>query len=126
MIYQETYQDRQNKLCARNLRKHMTKEERHLWFDFLQQYPVRILRQKTIEGYIVDFYCAKAKLIIEVDGSQHCEEDSKVYDEIRTGKLENLGLKVIRISNFDVWLRFESVKEEIHKNIQERIKNRDP
>ena len=122
MAYYETQQDKQNKNFAKALRKHMTREERHLWFDFLRDYPIKILRQKRIAGYIVDFYCAKAKLVIEIDGSQHCEEQDKKYDELRTRKLESLGLKVIRISNFDVWLKFTPVKEWIHKVIQERIK----
>ena len=123
MTYYESLQDKQNKNFAKALRKHMTNEERHLWFDFLRNYPVRILRQKRIAGYIVDFYCAKAKLVIEIDGSQHCEDHEKIYDEKRTRELENLGLKVIRISNFDVWLNFDPVREWIHNVIQERIKN---
>ncbi len=69
---------------AKKLRKNMTKEERHLWYDFLRQYPVRFLRQKVIDNYIVDFYCAKAKLVIELDGGQHYEESIQRYDKIRT------------------------------------------
>ena len=58
---------------AKNLRKNMTNEERHLWYEFLRDYPLRFSRQKILGKYIVDFYCAKAKLVIEVDGSQHFE-----------------------------------------------------
>ena len=69
------------------LRKNMTKEERHLWYDFLRDYPVRFLRQKVIDNYIVDFYCSKARLIIELDGSQHYESQIiLVKDRIRTEK----------------------------------------
>lgn len=71
------------------LRKNMTKEERHLWYDFLRDYPVRFLRQKVIDNYIVDFYCSKARLLIELDGSQHYESQIiLVKDKIRTEKLE--------------------------------------
>ena len=69
---------------ARQLRKEMTKEERHLWYDFLRQYPVRFYRQKILGKYIADFYCAKAGLVVELDGSQHYEEKQKEIDEKRT------------------------------------------
>ncbi len=72
---------------ARRLRKGMTKEERRLWYDFLREYPIRFLRPKVIDDYIVDFYCAKAGLIIELDGSQHYEEAGRQYDGIRTERL---------------------------------------
>ena len=68
---------------ARELRQNMTREERHLWYDFLKNYPVRFLRQKVIDGYIVDFYCASAKIAIELDGSQHYTDEGRVYDEER-------------------------------------------
>ena len=69
---------------ARKLRKNMTKEERHLWYDFLKNYPVRFLRQKVIDTYIADFYCHRARLIIELDGSQHYSETGLLKDKIRT------------------------------------------
>ena len=68
---------------AKKLRKNMTKEERHLWYDFLKQLPVTVHRQKTIGNYIVDFYIAEAKLVIELDGSQHFEEEGQKKDESR-------------------------------------------
>ena len=68
---------------AKNLRKNMTKEERHIWYDFLRDYPVRFLRQKVIDNYIVDFYCHKARLIIELDGSQHYNEKEQIKDQNR-------------------------------------------
>ena len=74
---------------AKLLRKNMTKEERHLWYDFLRSYPVRFLRQKVIDNYIVGFYCSKARLIIELDGSQHYKGDGKIKDKIRTEKIES-------------------------------------
>ena len=74
---------------AKILRKSMTKEERHLWYDFLRDYPLRFLRQKVIDQYIVDFYCHKARLIIELDGSQHFEEEGITKDKIRTEHIEN-------------------------------------
>ena len=73
---------------ARLLRKNMTKEEKHLWYDFLKDYPVRFLRQKVIDSYIVDFYCHSARLIIELDGSQHYEEKGLIKDKIRTSKAD--------------------------------------
>ena len=84
---------------AKMLRKNMTKEEKHLWYDFLRTYPVRFLRQKVIGKYIVDFYCAKAKLVVELDGSGHFTEEGKQYDAERTAFLEEYGLTVLRISN---------------------------
>lgn len=79
---------------AKQLRKEMTKEERHLWYDFLRSYPVRFSRQKVLGKYIVDFYSAEAKLIIELDGSQHYERDHMAKDAERTAFLEGYGLKV--------------------------------
>ena len=94
---------------AKELRKNMTKEERHLWYDFLKTYPVRFLRQKVLGRYIADFYCAKANVVIELDGSQHYEDEDLVNDKKRTEYLEQYGIKVIRISNLDVLKNFEGV-----------------
>ena len=87
---------------ARALRKNMTKEERHLWYDFLRNYPIRFLRQKVIDHYIVDFYCHEARLIIELDGSQHYEKEGLLKDKIRTEQIENRGLTVF-VSTL-IWL----------------------
>lgn len=106
---------------AKRLRHQMTKEECHLWFDFLKGYPIRIMRQKIIAGYIVDFYCAKAFLAIELDGSQHYEPKEQMRDLERSRKIEAYGVKVIRFTNLDVWRDFEAVKESIHDEIQSRI-----
>ena len=107
--------------AAKALRKHMTPEERHLWYDFLRGYPVRILRQRPIGPYIVDFYCAAAKLVIELDGSQHYEPEGQERDAERTAFLEQYGLKVIRISNRDVNRNFNGVSELLHREIQSRL-----
>ena len=98
---------------ARTLRKNMTKEERHLWYDFLREYPVRFLRQKVIDHYIVDFYCHDARLIVELDGSQHYDTVIKKQDLYRTQYLESRNLKVIRIPNNEVNQNFRGVCEYI-------------
>ena len=94
---------------AKQLRGEMTKEERHLWYDFLRTYPIRFSRQKVLGRYIVDFYSAKAKLVIELDGSQHYETDRVEKDAERTAFLNGYGLQVIRIPNHEVNENFEGV-----------------
>lgn len=106
---------------AKELRKNMTNEEKILWYQFLRNYPIRILRQKVIDNYIVDFYCAKAKLIIEFDGSQHYSPDGKIYDKIRTEFFEERNLKIIRIPNIQVTNNFEGICNYIDKIIKESI-----
>ena len=91
----------------------MTKEERHLWYDFLRTYSVRFLRQKDIDNYIADFYCHEARLVIELDGSQHYEENGLLKDSVRTAKIESRGLTVIRIPNNAVMQNFRGVCEYI-------------
>ena len=93
----------------------MTKEERHLWYDFLRQLPTTFNRQKVIGPYIVDFYCASAKLVIELDGSQHYEENGIVSDQKRDLFLSDLGLRILRYSNADVNRNFTGVCEDILK-----------
>lgn len=95
------------------LRKNMTKEERHLWYDYLRNYPVRFSRQKVLGKYIADFYCAEANLVIELDGSEHYTEESKQYDEQRTAFLNEYGITVIRVLNSDIHKRFRSVCDHI-------------
>jgi very-short-patch-repair endonuclease len=103
---------------ARLLRKNMTKEERHLWYDFLRFYPVRFLRQKVIDHYVVDFYCHAAKLIIEVDGSQHFSEQGMSADALRTEHIEARNLTVIRIPNNAISTNFEGVCAYIDQYIK--------
>ncbi len=107
---------------ARTLRKNMTKEERHLWHDFLKRYPVRFLRQKVIDNYIVDFYCHSARLIIELDGSQHYEEKGLLKDQIRTERIEKRNLTVIRIPNNEVNKIFEEVCMYIDNAVKESLR----
>ena len=102
---------------AKTLRKNMTKEERHLWYDFLKTLTVTVNRQKVIGNYIVDFYIASAKIVIELDGSQHYEEKSVENDAKRDAFLNGLGIKVLRYSNLDINQGFESVCEDILKGI---------
>ena len=104
---------------ARTLRKNMTKEERHLWYDFLKSYPIRFLRQKVIDNYIVDFYCHSARLIIELDGSQHYEEKGLLKDNIRTEIIEQRNLTVIRIPNNEVNRNFDGVCMYIDNAVKE-------
>ena len=99
----------------------MTKEERHLWYDFLRNYPVKVLRQKIIGDYIVDFYCAAAKIIIELDGSQHYEEATIEKDRIRTEFLEKYGLEILRIPNNEINYNFSNVCEYIDMKIKSKI-----
>ena len=102
---------------ARILRKNMTKEERHLWYDFLKSLPVTVNRQKVIGSYIIDFYIASSKIVIEIDGSQHYEDVGMESDKKRDEFLKSLGIRVLRYSNSDVNQRFEGVCEDILNNI---------
>lgn len=102
---------------AKTLRKNMTKEERHLWYDFLKNLPITINRQKVIKNYIVDFYIASFKIVIELDGSQHYENSGIESDMIRDEFFYSLGIKVLRYSNLDINQKFESVCQDILNNI---------
>ena len=106
---------------AKRLRREMTKEERHLWYDFLKIYPMQFKRQFPIGSYIVDFYCDKAKLVLEIDGSQHCDPEAVEYDRKRTAFLEEKGLYVFRISNLDVMRNFRGVCEAVDMAVRDRL-----
>ena len=110
---------------AKELRKHMTRHESHLWYDYLRSYPVRFQRQKTIYHYIADFYCSAAKLIIELDGHQHESDDAKEYDHIRTQAFESAGISVIRFKNEDITNHFPTVCRAIDEAVQQRL-NQNP
>ncbi len=99
----------------------MTKEENRLWYDFLRFYPTRFLRQKVIDNFIVDFYCHKARLIIELDGSQHYEAKGLLKDKIRTEKIESRNLTVIRIPNNEINNNFNGVCEYIDLLIKQSL-----
>lgn len=100
---------------AQKLRREMTKEERHLWYDFLKGLPITFNRQKVIGKYIADFYCASAKIIIELDGSQHYEEKMQQNDKKRDDYFSELGIRVLRYSNYDINKNFDAVCEDILK-----------
>ena len=106
---------------AKQLRKEMTREERHLWYDFLRSYPVRFSRQKVRGKYIADFYSAEAKLVIELDGSQHYEDRNIKNDADRTAFLEGYGLRVIRIPNNEVGRNFRGVCEYIDTAVRQSL-----
>lgn len=106
---------------AKHLRKSMTDEEKHLWYDFLRTYPVRFIRQKIIDGYIVDFYCAKAKIVIELDGSQHGEEENLLKDSVRDSELLKYDIKVIRIPNYEIWKNFTGVCDHIDSIVKQSL-----
>ena len=97
------------KANAQKLRRDMTRQERHLWYDYLKSCPARFRRQKQFGYYIVDFYCAECGLVVEIDGSQHYDPEEKMRDGTRTAYLNSLGLTVMRFSNYDVDVHFEAV-----------------
>ena len=101
--------NKNNIVLAKQLRKNATPEENKLWYDFLSKYEIRFQRQKAIDDFIADFYCHKAKLVIEIDGSQHYTEEGKEHDEFRTEILEGYDLKVIRFKNSDINKNFYGV-----------------
>lgn len=106
---------------ARELRRNMTKEERHLWYDFLREYPIPFSRQKVLGRYIADFYCAKAKLVIELDGSQHYEPDGMTKDADRTSFLAGYGLTVIRIPNNEINQNFDGVCSYVDQAVKRSL-----
>ena len=106
---------------ARLLRREMTKEEKHLWYDFLSKYPLRFTRQKIIAKYIADFYCAKAKLVIELDGGQHRTPECREYDGNRTQFFQQYGLVVLRIPNKEITQNFDGMCRYIDSVIKRRL-----
>ena len=102
---------------AQKLRREMTKQERHLWYDFLKKLPVNINRQKVFGKYILDFYCSKAKVAIELDGSQHYEEKGMESDKERDLYLKEHGITVLRYSNYEVDQKFEGVCADIWEHL---------
>jgi len=113
--------NRKNIILAKNLRKNATPEENHLWYDFLSKYEVRFQRQKAIDNFIADFYCHKAKLVIEIDGSQHYTVAGIKRDEFRTEILEEYNLQVIRFTNDQINQNFKGVCEYIDMVVKKSI-----
>ena len=105
---------------AKELRRNATPQENHLWYDFLRSYPVRFQRQKVIDSYIADFYCHAARLVVEIDGSQHFEPEGMSYDEARTAALEKHGLSVLRFSNAEINTQFAAVCQAIDNAVHGR------
>ncbi|MBQ8134006.1 MAG: endonuclease domain-containing protein [Clostridia bacterium] len=106
---------------AKDLRKNMTPQERKLWYRYLKNYGIKFYRQRSISRYIADFYCRKAKLVIELDGSQHYTPDGIEYDTLRTEIINMYGIKVLRFSNFDIDCNFNAVCKQIDEIVRERI-----
>ena len=106
---------------AQKLRRTMTKEERHLWYDFLCNYPTKFVKQKVVDDYILDFYCSQAKLALELDGSQHYEKEYLLKDTIRTQQLNQYGITVYRIPNNIVFTRFRELCEHIDHLVKEAV-----
>ena len=103
---------------AKDLRNNMTKEEKHLWYDFLKNHEYRFSRQKVLGKYIADFYSAELNLVIELDGSEHYTPEAKEYDKARTEFLEEYGIKVVRVNNMEVNKNFRGVCAYIDKIIE--------
>ena len=110
--------NRANIPLAKALRKNMTPWERKLWYDFLRSYPLRFQRQKAIGNYIADFYCAKARLVIELDGGGHYTAEQEKKDAVRTKDLEAMNLSVLRICNADIDRNFSGVCEYIDLTVK--------
>ena len=106
---------------AKDLRNNATRQENHLWYDFLRTYPIRFQRQKSIDEFIVDFYCHKEGLVIELDGSQHYTDEGIINDEKRTQVLNKHNLEVLRFSNLDIDKNFIGVCTIIEEKIKENM-----
>ena len=107
---------------ARILRRNMTRHEKHLWYDFLRYYPIKIYKQRIIDNYVADFYCHSARLVIELDGSGHYSVKGRMYDQERSTVFEKYGILVLRFSNTDIDNHFEDVCRMIDRIITERLK----
>ena len=115
--------DKNNISLAKTLRNNETKWERHLWYDFLADYPIRFQRQKAIDSYIADFYCHEAGLVIELDGRYHLEHETSQSDLVRQEALNAMGLFVLRFSNAQIDKSFLSVCKAIDRAVKERIED---
>ena len=107
---------------SKDLRKNMTPEEKHLWYDFLKTYPIQFNRQRVIGNYIVDFYCPTLKLVIEIDGEQHYLEENQEYENKRTKYIEGLGIKILRFYNSDINRKIRDVEKTVVGACEERGK----
>ena len=117
--------NKKNIPLAKNLRKGATPQENHLWYDFLSKYSVRFQRQKAIDNFVADFYCHKAKLVIEIDGAQHYTEEGRERDEFRTEILTEYDLKIIRFTNRQIDNNFRGVCEYIDLIVKSALRQAD-
>ena len=106
---------------AKELRRNATDQEDKLWYRYLRSYPIRFQRQKTIDTFIADFYCSKARLIVEIDGKQHFSVAGQEYDLMRSAVFERYGIAVLRFANIEVENQFMSVCDQIDQTVKERI-----
>ena len=113
--------NQKNITLAKNLRKNATPQENHLWYDFLSRYETRFQRQKAIDNFIADFYCHKAKLVIEIDGSQHYTKEGRQNDDFRTEILKGYDLKVIRFTNRQIDTNFNGVCKYIDAVVKKSL-----
>ena len=117
-------QDGRKKALARSLRRGMTPQEMLLWNVCLKHCPVHVYRQYVIEGYIADFFCRKADLVMEVDGSQHASMEGMEYDRRRSARIGKYGILVLRFSNLDIERNLQNVARFIYGVIEERVRER--
>ena len=107
---------------VQELRRKMTPMEKKLWYSFLRSYPVKMYKQRAICTFVADFYCPLARLVIELDGSQHYTEQGMQYNAERSAVFEQYGVQVLRFRNQDVSAQFEAVCEQIHETVMNRLK----
>ena len=111
-----------NIVLAKALRKNATPQENHLWYDFLSTYEIRFQRQKAIDNFVADFYCHKARLIIEIDGSQHYTAEGKQKDDFRTEILKGYDLTIIRFTNHQINTNFSGVCQFIDATVKASLR----
>lgn len=124
MVQKETFYTGFNRKLierSRELRKNMTKQERVLWYRYLRQYPVKFYRQRSIDGFIADFYCHRARLVVEVDGGQHRTQEGLAYDRERSAVLCRYGLRVLRFANSDIDGSFAQVCKAIDDAVKSGV-----
>ena len=117
-------QNLKSRRTAQKLRRTQTKEENHLWYDFLKTYPIQFRRQYPVGCYYVDFFCYQARLVVELDGSQHTTPEMVAYDQARTHFLQAQGYFVLQISNLDIWRNFAGVCQTIDRHVKLRISDK--
>lgn len=110
---------------SQKLRREMTREEQQLWYRFLRQYPIQFKRQSTCGQYILDFYCSKAKLAVEIDGAYHRYSETFESDEVRTAYLNSIGVMVMRFPNRDIWQCLDRVCKQIDFMVKERMNEKE-